>query len=387
MDAAAADGPAEEILFQKHAKYFVRFLNILPARLASHDSTRVTIAFFAVNGLDVLDSLHLLSDSFRTDIINWIYSLQVVPKPGARPCGGIQGSSTLNVLNPPECCGLEAYRWGHLAITYTGIAVLVALGDDLSRLDRRAIVEGVAAVQRPDGSFSATIDGSEHDMRFVYCAAAICAMLNDWGRVDRRKMAEYIRKSIRYDYGISQHYEMESHGGTTFCAIAALELSGQLDILSPTERAKIVRWLMFRQQDGFQGRPNKPVDTCYSFWIGATLKILNAFELTSYKDNRQYVMSTQDKTVGGFSKWPGSHTDPFHTYFGICGLSFLQEPGLQPVEPALNISKRAFQRLKQLHAVWEIEREQPGNNSNNSNSTSTSSSSTCVKREVRVNIE
>lgn len=79
---------------------------------------------------------------------------------------------------------------------------------------------------------------------------------------------------------------MESHGGTTFCAIAALELSGQLDILSPDVRANIVRWLMFRQQDGFQGRPNKPVDTCYSFWIGATLKILNAFELTSFKDNR-----------------------------------------------------------------------------------------------------
>ena len=28
-----------------------------------------------------------------------------------------------------------------------------------------------------------------------------------------------------------------------------------------------------RQQSGFQGRPNKPVDTCYSFWVGATLKV------------------------------------------------------------------------------------------------------------------
>lgn len=150
---------------------------------------------------------------------------------------------------------------------------------------------------------------------------------------------------------------MESHGGTTFCAIAALELSGQLDILTPKVKEKIVRWLMFRQQDGFQGRPNKPVDTCYSFWIGATLKILDAFELTSYKDNRDYVLSTQDKAVGGFSKWPGSHTDPFHTYFGICGLSFLQEPGLLEVVPSLNISQRAFQRLKQLHSVWEAEAE------------------------------
>lgn len=147
---------------------------------------------------------------------------------------------------------------------------------------------------------------------------------------------------------------MESHGGTTFCAIAALELSGQLDILTPEVKAKIIRWLLFRQQDGFQGRPNKPVDTCYSFWIGATLKILNGFELSDYKDNRDYVLSTQDR-FGGFSKWPGSQADPFHSYFGLCGLSFLQEPGLLEVVPSLNISQRAFKKLKQLHSVWELE--------------------------------
>uniref|UniRef100_A0A182QX37 Geranylgeranyl transferase type-1 subunit beta n=1 Tax=Anopheles farauti TaxID=69004 RepID=A0A182QX37_9DIPT len=344
----------EEVEFRKHAKYFIRFLHTLPARLASHDSTRVTIAFFAVSGLDVLDSLHMLTDTFQQDIINWIYKLQVVPRPGERAYGGIQGSSTFDVLDTPDSCGLQMYRWGHLAITYTGIAVLVALGDDLSRLNRRAIVDGVAAVQRDDGSFSATIEGSEHDMRFVYCAAAICAMLNDWGRVDRKKMADYILKSIRYDYGISQHYEMESHGGTTFCAIAALQLSGQMHLLTPAVKEKIIRWLVFRQQDGFQGRPNKPVDTCYSFWIAATLKILGAFELTSFKDNRDYVLSTQDATVGGFSKWPQAYTDPFHSYFGLCGLSFLNEPGLQEIMPALNISMRAYRRLQELQRNWSL---------------------------------
>lgn len=46
-------------------------------------------------------------------------------------------------------------------MTYTCIAILVILGDDLSRLDRKAIVDGVAAVQRPDGSFSASIEGEK----------------------------------------------------------------------------------------------------------------------------------------------------------------------------------------------------------------------------------
>lgn len=46
---------------------------------------------------------------------------------------------------------------------------------------------------------------------------------------------------------MSQHYEMESHGGTTFCAIAALQLSDQLDVLSASVKAKMIRWLLFRQ--------------------------------------------------------------------------------------------------------------------------------------------
>lgn len=139
-----------------------------------------------------------LSESQRQHIIDWVYTHQVVPdRTGNAPrCGGFQGSSTLNVRNAGAECGTNDYKWGHLAMTYTGIGILVTLGDDLSRLDRRAIIEGVAAVQKPDGNFSASIEGNEHDMRFVYCAAAICAMLNDWGTVDRAAMASYIRGSL-----------------------------------------------------------------------------------------------------------------------------------------------------------------------------------------------
>ncbi|XP_063707942.1 geranylgeranyl transferase type-1 subunit beta [Culicoides brevitarsis] len=337
---------------KKHAKYFLRFLNLLPPRLASNDSTRVTIAFFAVSGLDTLNQLDLLSETEKQNIIDWIYHLQYVPAAGGNSRAGIQGSSILNAKDVGDCSGLETYKFGHLAMTYTGLAVLLALGDDLSRLNRKAIIEGVAAVQQNDGSFSPTLMGNEHDMRFVYCAACICYMLNDWSGVDVDKMVKYIRRSIRYDFGISQHDEMESHGGTTFCALAALELSGRLHELSAKEIERIKRWLVFRQEEGFNGRPNKPIDTCYSFWIAAALKILNALDLTDFKLNRGYLMSCQNTTVGGFSKWPGIQTDPFHSYFGLCGLSFLNEPGLLPIMPGLNISMRSHERLKKLHEKW-----------------------------------
>lgn len=156
----------------------------------------------------------------------------------------------------------------------------------------------------------------------------------------------------RYDNGVSQYYEMESHGGTTFCAIAALNLSGQLNEISDSMKEKLIRWLVLRQEEGFNGRPNKPTDSCYSFWIGATLKILNAFQFTNFRENRNYLLSAQDGVTGGFSKWPDSSVDPFHTYFALCGLSFINESELQEVVPSLNVTKRAYEHLRNVQSKW-----------------------------------
>lgn len=37
-----------------------------------------------------------------------------------------------------------------------------------------------------------------------------------------------------------------------------------------------------RQQNGYHGRPNKPVDTCYSFWVGATLKVREIIKMRNF---------------------------------------------------------------------------------------------------------
>ena len=63
-------------------------------------------------------------------------------------------------------------------------------------------------------------------------------------------------------------------GGSTFCAIAALKLMGQLETALSEERFEgLKQWCLLRQKSGFQGRPNKDVDTCYSFWVGASLDV------------------------------------------------------------------------------------------------------------------
>ncbi|CAH2087485.1 unnamed protein product [Euphydryas editha] len=339
---------------RQHVKYFMRFLNVLPSSLSSHDTTRVTIAYFSVSGLDVLGSITSISLDLQSRIIKWLYQLQVHPNKenGDMSACGFQGSSTINI---DFDTGSSHYRCGHLAMTYTGLCILLSLGDDLSRVNRKALIEGVKALQTEEGNFAATLSGCESDMRFVYCAACISYILNDWSGFNIKRATDYIINSIGYDYGIAQCPELESHGGTTFCALATLSLTNQLDKLTEYQIERLKRWLLFRQIDGFQGRPNKPVDTCYSFWVGASLKILDALHLSNYSNNRNYVYETQDYVVGGFSKWPDTCTDPMHTYLGLAGLSLIGENGLLEIVPTLNITKRAHDHLKTLHEKWAHE--------------------------------
>ena len=133
-------------------------------------------------------------------------------------------------------------------MTYTAILSLVALGDDLSRLDRTAIISGmpsftpsvtshntkhhhwdapnessschcvltsntlsppsslltgIRALQQPDGSFRGVLSPGECDMRFLYCACAISRLLGDWSGVNRVRAIAFIRSCITYEGGIS----------------------------------------------------------------------------------------------------------------------------------------------------------------------------------------
>ncbi|XP_038072069.1 geranylgeranyl transferase type-1 subunit beta-like [Patiria miniata] len=363
--AAEIEQPHEKdipFLKAKHIKFFSRCLHILPQSYTSLDTSRLTVCFFGLSGLDVLDSLDAIEKD-KEDIIDWIYSLQVLPDPNhyeetSKHCG-FRGSSTIGTpYNPSTESPTQShpYDWGHIAMTYTGLACLLILGDDLRRVNKPAIVAGLKALQLADGSFAATLNGSENDMRFVYCACCISSMLQDWSGIDVEKAVEFIYKSLSYDCGLGQGPGQEGHGGTTFCAIASLVLMGRLEsTFSKRQREKIKTWCIKRQHSGFQGRPNKPVDTCYSFWVGATLKLLNGYDFVDCACNRSYILSTQDEMVGGFAKWADYHPDALHAYFGICGLSLMGEPNLLPINPSLNISQRAADHLQRLHDSWKTE--------------------------------
>jgi len=339
----------------KHVKYFIRCLNALPGAYTSIDTSRMTILFFALSGLDLLNALDKIEND-KNKIIDWIYSLQILPDENTadkdtKKCG-FRGSSFLGgEFNPDGCFTTsEIYEGSHIAMTYTALLSLLILGDDLSRVNKKAITENLKSLQLKNGSFYSTPEGSENDMRFLYCACCISYIIDNWSGVNKKLAVKYVQKSMGYDHGISQGPQLESHGGSTFCAVAALHLMGELENCFDCKKLeKLKRWCLVRQKSGFQGRPNKPVDTCYSFWVGASLKLLDCFQFVDIEKNREFLLTTQHNITGGFSKWPNYHSDALHTYFGICGMSLMNLYNLQPLSPALNISERAHQHLKTLH--------------------------------------
>ena len=68
---------------QFHVIFDIHILNlnlsIMPLR--GSFKSRLTIAFFALSGLDVLNALDEIADD-RENYIDWIYSLQVLSKKG-----------------------------------------------------------------------------------------------------------------------------------------------------------------------------------------------------------------------------------------------------------------------------------------------------------------
>ena len=63
------------------------------------------------------------------------------------------------------------------------------------------------------------------------------------------------------------------------------------ETLSQRQLDRIRRWCIMRQENGFQGRPSKPVDTCYSFWVGATLEVRTTHTHTITGDDKRVIVA------------------------------------------------------------------------------------------------
>eukprot|EP01126_Amoeba_proteus_P065531 TRINITY_DN9335_c0_g2_i1.p1 TRINITY_DN9335_c0_g2~~TRINITY_DN9335_c0_g2_i1.p1 ORF type:complete len:365 (-),score=67.55 TRINITY_DN9335_c0_g2_i1:80-1174(-) len=337
---------AQDIHWKKHKNFLHYCLTLLPHPYQSQDSNRITLAFFVIGALDLIDCTEKIN---KTEIIDWVYSLQILPS-RINPSNNVQNcgwrGSPFFVQPPIDELGPHPLDKSHVAMTYVALGLLLMMGDDLSRVEKASIAASLKFIQQPDGSFCPTTGGCESDMRYIFCASCVAYMINDWSGFDKERATQYIVRSQSYDFSIAQGPAQEGHAGSTFCAIASLSLMGTLDQFPYKE--KLVKWLIMRQGLGFCGRPNKKEDTCYSFWVGATLSILGAFSVVDSNHSRCFTLGCQ-QSVGGCAKWSDCHPDVLHTYMSFCGLSFGEEPGFLPVNATLCLPQRAADRLNEIY--------------------------------------
>ncbi|KAH9628646.1 hypothetical protein HF086_007851 [Spodoptera exigua] len=212
----------------------------------------------------------------------------------------------------------------HILYTLSAIQVLT-MYNRLDAIDVEGVVKFVASLQQPDGSFYGDIWG-EQDTRFSFCAVMCLSLLHRLDAINVDKAVEFVLSCMNFDGGFGSKPGSESHAGLIYCCVGTLSICKRLDALKVDALAW---WLCERQlpSGGLNGRPEKLPDLCYSWWVISSLKILNKMRWVDKERLEQFIMACQDPDTGGFSDRPGDITDPFHTLFGLAGLSLLGNIG------------------------------------------------------------
>ncbi|XVF23875.1 hypothetical protein REPUB_Repub13aG0077100 [Reevesia pubescens] len=310
----------------RHVAFLEMMYNLIPYHYQSQEINRLTLAFFTISGLHLLQALDRVD---KDRVADWVLSFQAHPRSKAELNNGqfygFHGSRSSQF--PPDENGVSPHNNGHLASTYCAVAILKTVGFNLSTIDKEIDID-------------IHEKSSAARWKLIDVSAAICFMLEDWSGMDREKAKEYILNCQSYDGGFGLMPGLESHGGGTYCAVASLRLMGYIedDLLSKDAASSIINvpllldWSMQRQatDGGFQGRANKSSDTCYAFWVGAVLRILGGYNFIDKIALHRFLLTCQSE-FGGFGKCPGVLPDIYHSYYGYTAFSLLEEPGLNPL--------------------------------------------------------
>jgi len=129
-----------------------------------------------------------------------------------------------------------------------------------------------------------------------------------------------------------------------FTCVAALSILQALDRL---DKDTLAWWLAERQVPGggLNGRPQKLEDVCYSWWVLASLSLLQRLHWIDADKLREFILSAQDPDGGGIADRPDNVADVFHTQFGVAGLALLGYPGLARVDPTYCMPSTVTMRL------------------------------------------
>ncbi|ETV67894.1 hypothetical protein H257_16017 [Aphanomyces astaci] len=150
-----------------------------------------------------------------------------------------------------------------------------------------------------------------------------------------------------------------------------------LDILDgwdAIDEAALAHYIAHRQmavEGGYQGRTNKLVDGCYSFWQGSVPALLSfdlnfvtwslGHYLSHTQAHQQYILLCGQQIEGGLRDKPGKSRDHYHSCYVLSGLSVAQTYGgvvvgdganrLIPTHPAYNIG---WDKVHRIHSYFHV---------------------------------
>jgi geranylgeranyl transferase type-2 subunit beta len=218
----------------------------------------------------------------------------------------------------------------HITATHYALLVLLQAGHELDMILRDRILEFTSACQRKsDGAMMADQWG-ESDLRFAYDAACIQKILvgsdtSKW-TIDVSKLSKFVFTCQNFDKAFGPNPGLESHAAYTFCAVGCLVLCGTIHVTCEDRwMDQLGHWLAERQTPtgGFNGRPEKAPDVCYSWWITSTLEMIGKSHWIDKSALARFILRSQDEMSGGIADRPECVPDVFHTFFGLAGLSLI----------------------------------------------------------------
>ncbi|XP_018568931.1 protein farnesyltransferase subunit beta [Anoplophora glabripennis] len=300
-----------ELFKEQHTRFLVESMVYLPSAYESLDASRPWLCYWILHPLSLMGVR--LEDTQKSHIAKFLGRCQC-------PEGGFGGGPG---------------QFPHLAATYAAVNALVILGTEEAYkiIDRKKLRDFLFSVRQWDGSFAMHV-GGEIDIRGAYCALSVASLTGILTPELCKDTAEWIVSCQTYEGGFSGCPGMEAHGGYAFCGLAALVILQKGHLV---DQQALLRWLVQRQmklEGGFQGRTNKLVDGCYSFWQGGAFPLLYSLLAKGYSipqdhlfDERalqEYILICCQNPSGGLLDKPGKPRDIFHTCYTISGLSVAQ---------------------------------------------------------------
>jgi len=323
---------------------------------------------FLTQGLKHLSEGYDCLDASRPWIIYWIlHSLELLGEelPVEQKHDIVQFLARCQ--SPEGGFGGGPYQISHLAPTYAAVNSLAIIGTEEAYkvINRQTLVKWMDRLRCPDGSFTMH-EGGEIDIRGVYCALSVASLLNIYTSELFHRTDEWLLRCQTYEGGFGGTPGMEAHGGYTFCGFAALMLMGKEKLCDVDN---LLLWAANKQmklEGGFQGRTNKLVDGCYSFWQGGifplihvTLEKSQSYLLPEYEwlfssqGLQEYLLICCQDARGGLIDKPGKHRDFYHTCYTLSGLSICQHFRTR-VEEKTYVFGHHSNELIETHPVYNI---------------------------------